>query len=234
MANAEFTRQQQNKHKGFDAGSYRKQEAAVPERVLTPLQQKLAGLEKALPAPLRTRAVAGVLCAVMVLAAVFGLGGAKLSAKYRKTAETFTVGVAADNGYSMWEELNSRANYTANIITSAVNDGAEAGYVDAARQALSAFEAALEQGDVSELYAANLTLTAAVDQLYADLQAKSATPMNMGAVQTQYSKFNSAGNVLNNLSYNDAVAQYNDEAGGFPAGLIGALWGVQEVEPFFA
>lgn len=232
MANADFTRQSKNAARGFDAGSYQKTEQAAPRRSLTPLQQKLAGLEKALPAPLRTQAAAVALCAVMVLASVLGLGGAKLSARYEQAAGAFTAGVAADDGYTMWDELNTRANTAANILTSAGNAGAEQGYIDAASAALTAFEAALDKGDVSELYAANQTLTAAVDQLYADLQAKSATPTSMGAVQAQYSQFNSAGNTLNYLSYNEIAARYNAEARGFPAGLIGALWGVQEVELF--
>jgi hypothetical protein len=110
MANAEFTRQQQNKHSGFDAGSYRKAEKAAPQRRLTPLQQKLEQLENALPAALRTQTAAAVLCAVLAVGSVFGLGGAKLAAKYRQVANSFTVGVKADGGYSMWEELNARAN----------------------------------------------------------------------------------------------------------------------------
>lgn len=233
MANAEFSRQEQNKSAGFGAGSYRETNAAPAARTLTPLQQKLAGLEKALPAPLRTQAAAAALCVVLALVSVFGLGGAKLSARYREAANAFTAGVAADNGYTMWDELNARANNAANVITSAGNAaGVRAEYLTAAQTALDAYEAALAAGDVSGLYDANEALTAAVDQLYADLQANSATPTSMGAVQTQYSQFNSAGNVLRNLSYNDTARQYNAEAGGFPASLIGALWGVQEVELF--
>ena len=58
MANADFSQKQNSTSGGFDAGSYREQkqpEQAVP---LTPLQQKLAGLEAKLPAALSTRAAA--------------------------------------------------------------------------------------------------------------------------------------------------------------------------------
>ena len=58
MANADFSQKQNSTPGGFDAGSYREQkqpEQAVP---LTPLQQKLAGLEAKLPATLSTRAAA--------------------------------------------------------------------------------------------------------------------------------------------------------------------------------
>ena len=49
---------------------------------LTPFQQKLAGLEKALPAALGKQAVAVLLSIVVMLACFFGFGGAKLRAKY--------------------------------------------------------------------------------------------------------------------------------------------------------
>ena len=52
MANADFNPKQTGTPGGFDAGSYR--EKASPEQTvqLTPLQQKLAGLEKALDSQL--------------------------------------------------------------------------------------------------------------------------------------------------------------------------------------
>ncbi len=73
MANADFSQKQNSTSGGFDAGSYREQkqpEQAVP---LTPLQQKLAGLEAKLPAALSTRAAALALSVVVMLAAFWAL-----------------------------------------------------------------------------------------------------------------------------------------------------------------
>ena len=51
MANADFSREQNQTSGGFDSGSYREAKRPDTEAVrLTPLQQMLAGLEKALPA----------------------------------------------------------------------------------------------------------------------------------------------------------------------------------------
>ena len=78
MANADFSQKQNSTSGGFDAGSYREQkqpEQAVP---LTPLQQKLTGLEAKLPAALSTRAAALALSVVVMLAAFLGFGRAKL------------------------------------------------------------------------------------------------------------------------------------------------------------
>lgn len=54
-----------------------------------------------------------------MLAAFFGLGGAKLKAKYNSASQWFSYGVAADNGYTLNEELLTRLNTAANVITTA-------------------------------------------------------------------------------------------------------------------
>ncbi len=104
MANADFSRQQNHPTGGFDASSYRAAAPAGEEVRLTPFQQKLAGLEKALPAALGKQA-----SIVVMLACFFGFGGAKLRAKYDTVKNGFTTGVAADSGYALrrdkrWEQ----------------------------------------------------------------------------------------------------------------------------------
>lgn len=232
MANADFSRQKPQQPQGFDEGSYKAAAKAAPARTLTPAQRRLAAFEQKLPAALKSQAAAAALCAVMILASVFGIGGAKLSGKYHAAANAFTTGVAADNGYTMAGELSARANNAANILTSAGQYAVDEAYMAAARAALDAFTAALDAGDVSDIYDANAALEAAVDQLYAAMQAAAPDPLKMGAVQTQYSDFNSAGVVLSNMAYNEQAQQYNEMARGFPASVIGALWNVKEVELF--
>ena len=97
MANADFNPKQTGTPGGFDAGSYR--EKASPEQAvqLTPLQQKLAGLEAKLPAALTRQAVALALSIVVMLAAFLGFGSAKLRSRYNEVRKWYTVGVAADN-----------------------------------------------------------------------------------------------------------------------------------------
>ena len=236
---------------GFDAGSYREQkqpEQAVP---LTPLQQKLAGLEAKLPAALSTRAAALALSVVVMLAAFLGFGSAKLHSRYNEVRKWYTVGVAADNGYNLNEELTTRMNTAANIITTAGSTlGADSAEVQAAQSALSDLTACLEavqnggksqaltslpyyQGSTMHaLYQANEVLGSRIDQLYAKLQEQAADPMKMGAVQGQYGQFNSAATIIGTLKYNDAVYDYQKETGGFPASVLGSIAGVKEVEPF--
>lgn len=238
MANADFNPKQTGTPGCFDAGSYR--EKASPEQAvqLTPLQQKLAGLEAKLPAALTRQAVALALSIVVMLAAFAGFGSAKVRSKYNTARQWFTVGVSADNGYNLSEELNTRANTAANIITTASNTlGADNAEVLAAQDALTVFNNDLDGVNAGKtrlhaLYEDNEVLGKAIDQLYAKLQEQAADPMKMGAVQGQYGQFNSAGTIIGTLKYNEAVYNYQNEVGGFPANVLGGLAGVKEVEPF--
>ena len=239
MANADFNpKQNQAGPGGFDAGSYR--EKAKPEQAvqLTPMQQKLAGLEAKLPGALSTQAAALALSVVVMLAAFAGFGSAKLRGKYNEACKWYTVGVAADNGYNLNEELNTRMNTAANIITTASNTlGADNAEVLAAQDALTVFSNDFDGVNAGKtrlhaLYEDNEALGAAIDQLYAKLQEQAENPMKMGAVQGQYGQFNSASTIIGTLKYNDAVYDYQKETGGFPASVLGSIAGVKEVEPF--
>ena len=188
MANADFSREQNQTPGGFDSGSYREAKRPDTEAVrLTPLQQKLAGLEKALPAALAKQGTALVLSVVVMLAAFAGFGSAKVRSKYNTARQWFTVGVSADNGYNLSEELTARANTAANVITTAGNTlGADNAEVQTAQAALDDFSAcldAVQSGGKSQaltslsyyngssmhaLYQANETLGKAIDQLYAN------------------------------------------------------------------
>ena len=238
MANADFSQNQNPNPGGFDAGSYREAAPKTETARLTPAQQKLAGLEAALPAALRTQGAALALSVVVMLAAFFGFGGAKLKARANEAAKWYNVGVSADGGYTLSEELTTRANTAANILTTGVNTlGADNAEVLAAQDALSVFNNDLDGVNTGKtrmhaIYEDNAALGAAIDQLYAKLQEQAADPMKMGAVQGQYGQFNSAATIIGNLTYNEKVYAYQKDTGGFPASVLKGLFGVKEVEPF--
>ena len=110
----------------------------------------------------------------------------------------FTTGVAADSGYALNEELTTRLNTAANIITTASNTlGADSTEVQTAQAALDSFSACLGAvqsdgrihapdslsvytgGRMHMLYQSNETLGTAIGQLYAKLQEQAADPMKM-------------------------------------------------------
>ena len=146
MANADFSKEQNQTPGGFDSSSYREAKRPDNETVrLPPLQQKLAGLEAKLPAALTRQAVALALSIVVMLAAYAGFGSATVRSKYNTARQWFTVGVSADNGYNLSEELTARANTAANVITTAGNTlGADNAEVQTAQAALDDFSACLD------------------------------------------------------------------------------------------
>ena len=252
MANADFSHKTSSQApRGFSAGSYRETPKADTAPKQTPAQQKLAALERRLPAPLAKQGVAVLLCAAVMAASFVGFGGAKLRGKSNTARQWFTYGVSADNGYTLNEELLTRLNTAANVITTGTGTlGADSAEVQAAQKALDDFSACLDavqsggtrqdltslpyyQGSpMHALYQANEALGAMIDQLYAKMQEQAADPMKMGAVQGQYGQFNSAQTILSNLNYNQAVTAYQQDTDGFPASVLKGLFGIQEVEPF--
>ncbi|MCI2047798.1 MAG: LemA [Faecalibacterium sp.] len=234
MANADFN-QQNTPQGGFSAESYRAA-AEKPARSLTPTQQKLAAAEKKLPAALQSKAAATAIAVVMIVLSVFGFGGAKLRGRYTEVENAVTIGVAADTRYSseytVAAQLSARASNAQSLITAAGDLlGTDNSYVAAAQAALSALNEARDGTSVKAMHDTDAALEAAADALYAEAQSVSGNATKMGTLQTSYTNYNSAGRVLGNLSYNELAQTYNDEAG-FPANLIGSLWGCGKAELF--
>lgn len=238
MANADFSKQNQAPG-GFTAGSYqaKKTEQSKP---LTPAQQKLAKVEKALPGALQKPAMATVVLVVVMALSVFGIGGAKLRVAYNKAAGSFTQGVAADvksgGQYTMRAQLEARAAAAKNVLLAASGfDGVDQNVLTAAQVAVDGMEAALQAthgGTPAALYDADVALEAAINLLHAEVQNNAPDAMQTGSEQTAFSKFASAGTTIHHLSYNETAQAYNKKAGGFPANVIGKLWGCGEVELF--
>ncbi len=238
MANADFSKQEQTPG-GFTSGSYRakKTEQSKP---LTPAQQKLAKVEKALPGAMQKQAVALVVLVLVMALSVFGIGGAKLRMGYQKAAGSFTHGVAEDvksgGQYTMRAQLEIRAASAKNVLLAASGfDGVDQNVLDAAQVAVEGMEAALEAdhgGTPEALYDADVALESAINLLHAEVQANAPDAMQTGSEQTAFSKFASAGTTIHHLSYNEAAQAYNKKAGGFPANVIGKLWGCGKVDLF--
>lgn len=230
MANADFTRP----GPGRDPADYGA-ETAAPS--LTPMQRRLAAVEAKLPAPLTKPAVAAALCLVLMLGGAVGLGGAKLRGAYTQAKSWYTAGVSEDGGYTLSDQLATRENTAANVLTTAQNQGlADSPEYQAAQAALQQFAAcradAQRPGGMHAVCEANAVLGPAIDQLYAALQQRAENPMKMGAVQGQYGQFNSAGTILGQLRYNEAVADYQNKTSGGWAAVLKGLFGIQEVELF--
>ena len=194
-----------------------------------PQLEVLAQAETRLPAPLKQKAVAVVLAAVMALAAVFGLGGGKLHSKYNAAASEF-MSTSESHGISMSMDLAERLNAAANIVTIAKAQGGSFAALESAEQAIDALEQALEQESPAACYDANVALGKAIDLLHQELLTAGVSDTK--SLDSQWDEFQSRQFTLDNAGYNDAADGYNETASGVPAGLIAAVWGGTEVERF--
>lgn len=179
-------------------------------------------LEQKLPAALRSRAVAAALAGVMALGGVFGIGGAKLAGYARRTAASFDSGMNSITG-----DLDARLNAAANLVTVAEKmDGLDAEALAAVNQAIAAVQAA--PGPAAKA-GADRTLSEAVNQLY-DQAAAGANANQADLLAGELAEFNSRGNTIRNNDYNSNARRFNQDLGGQPARLIGALWGIEPAE----
>lgn len=201
------------------------------EKPLTGLPAKLAALEEKLPAVLQKRAAAGALCAVMLLASVFGLGGAKLAAYRAKTDMMYVV--AADRySTSIVDELDAAAAAAVTITDLCAQQlGEEDAGVQAARAAIAQRRQRPAGSGPAYDYQANLALQSAVSYLYNSVRHDMDGTAGQ-ALQGQWSDFTSCQDRITRSGFNAAVDEYNQTAGSFPANLIGALWGAEELERF--
>lgn len=201
------------------------------ERQLSGLPAGLARLEEKLPAVLKQRAVAGGLCVVMLLASVFGIGGARLTAYRAETSMQYVM--AADRyGTCIVDELDA-ATAAAVTITDlcAQQLGEEDAGVQAARAAIAQRRERPAGTGPAYDYQANLALQSAVSYLYNSVRHEMDGTAGQ-ALQGQWSDFTASQDRIGRSGYNAAVEEYNRTAGSFPANLIGALWGAGELERF--
>lgn len=235
MAAAFEDKSKANPAGGFspDLAGKKQQNPAGAEQPLTGLAAKLYALEAKLPGALRQRAVACAFLAIAVLAGVFGIGGAKLTA-WRSSTEMLYVMPADRYSTSIVDELDAALSAAQSITDlCAAKLGEEDAGVIAARQAIALRRDGLDDTGPAAAYRANLELQSAVGYLYNTVRHEFDPSDTAGqALQGQWSDFTSHQDRLSRSQYNAAVEEYNRAAGAFPANLIGALWGAGELERF--
>ena len=195
-------------------------------RIEGPQLELLGQAESKLPAPARKRPMAAAAIVLAAVLAVFGIGGAKLSGAYRSTRAIYAS--ANEHGQGMANDLALRADAAANLIRLCAQKlGEQDAAVQAARQALDAWNAT-NPDHPADQFAANTALGGAVT-------ATQDTAGSSDAIDGQYTEFLSRQDIILRAAaneYNPAAQSFNDTVSGFPASLIGALWGVGEVELF--
>lgn len=185
---------------------------------------KLAEVEKRLPAVCKKAGVPQIALVAMLVVGLFGIGGAKLSAYSHNTMASFSSGQ-----YSITADMNQRISAAANVVTVAKKiANVDQTLIQAAQQAIDAAE---DLSSPAQAYRNNQAMETAVEALYnAALDKADAQQKEM--LSEQHSEFMSRGTILRNSAYNEQAQDFNKDRNAFPANLIGAVWGVQEAEYF--
>lgn len=199
-------------------------------RIEGPQLEVFGQAESKLPAPAKKRPAAALALVVLALVSVLGIGGAKLNTKYNQVRAIYSA--SNEHGQSMENDLSLRADAAANLIRLCGQVlGEDAPSVQAAQQALDDWNAT-DADHPADQFAANTALGSVVDIMYNEVvDAGKST----GSIEAQHTEFLSRQDIILRTAandYNPAAQEYNDTVSGFPANVIGLLWGAGEVQLF--
>ena len=191
--------------------------------IKSPQLEVFGQVESKLPAPAKKRPFAAGFLAVMVLVSVFGIGGVQLKSRYRNVAEIYTSEVDK-HGNSIQGDFTTLTDTAANLMRACQKVlGLLAQWQDTAI-APAAQYAVIHQ------------LDNAVDAMYTAAKAK-ATDDALDQINSLDASYVSTQSILQReiaQNYTTAAQSYNTMASGFPANVIGTLWGAGQVELYAA
>ena len=156
---------------------------------------------------------------VCVLVGVFGIGGLKLNGVRGKVVRAFN-----DGETSIAADLAKHNENAYNVIT-------------VGRRVLGATDASVVAADAayayansaatpSEMYAADLLLDGAINDLAAAMDTQDLSKTDADLVSAQIADMKSRDAIISHNTYNEGVTDYADRAGQFPASLIALLEGL--------
>lgn len=178
------------------------------------------------PTGLKKRGTALAIALLMILAAVFGIGGAKLRIKGSGVTAAFTKGKGEIDSH-----FSQRLDIGYNLLTLAdtMPELAEQAGVSSLADALDAAKKA--EGPAGR-YAADQALTAAVEEFETTFQSAGLPAEKENLMYGQLADLNSSGQILRGevAKYNQKAEQFNRLLDSFPASLLARLWGVKEAE----
>lgn len=200
-------------------------------RIEGPQLEVFGQIESKLPAPAKKRPTAVLAIVLAALVAVFGIGGAKLKGRQASVQALYTA--TNEHGSGMTGDLALRADAAANLIRLCGQVlGTDDATVQAAQAALDGWNAAADAGGPADQFAVNTALGGAVTAMYQQTDAAGGVTE---AISGQYTEFLSRQDIILRTAandYNPAAQGYNDTVSGFPANVIGLLWGAGEVQLF--
>ena len=197
-----------------------------------PQLEILGAVESKLPAPARKRPLANLVLGAAILVAVFGIGGAQLKGRQNAVLRQYS----ATNEYNagVQNDLAAQVGYAANMLRQAQKlPDVDSGDTAAVQEVIDRLQT--EPKDPADAYQANQALYRAVDGLYQTAKDH-ADGETLDRIEELYAEFVSRQATIDRAAgaYNAAARDYNAMAGGFPANLVGSLWGAGSVPEFSA
>lgn len=165
-----------------------------------------------------------VLVAAIILALVFGGGGALMDRRVATEAQFYA------NSESISAELNEmRSNAAVLASIAAKYDSANQSFISDLNAAVALLD---ESKDVDAKYQASLKLDSAVENVYSNLTGLKLGDMDAQDARYAYKNFSSAQMRIEHDGYNALAAEFNSELRKFPANLLGVLRGVKPLSLF--
>lgn len=193
-------------------------------------------VESKLPSPAKKRPFAAGFLAVMVLVSVFGIGGVQLKSRYRNVSEIYTSEVDK-HGNSIQGDFTTLTDTAANLMRACQKVLGEA---DSSCTTVADLLAQWQDTAIAPAaqYAVIHQLDNAVDAMYTAAKAKAkASGDALDQIDSLDASYVSTQSILQReiaQNYTTAAQSYNTMASGFPANVIGTLWGAGQVELYAA
>lgn len=177
------------------------------------------------------RTIAWVILAACVLFSLTFSGGGALSNLRAEAEKVFYQGVNGD-GLCIDRDLSARADSAYKLASVAAGyPGVDPALVEKVREASDNLSSA---GDIPGKFQANLALGQSVEDLYSAMEKAELSKDDEAFAFKQYKEIQSRADTISRDFYNEKAAEFNKTLAGFPAGLVGALSGVKNLDLFEA
>lgn len=178
---------------------------------------------------LKDRKIALLLMIIMiVLGTAFG-SHRSLMKLYNSAEDVFYNGENRD-GFSIQHDLEDRFEESLKLVKIAEKyTSLDSRYIADVTEARNNLKNAETIKDKSK---ANSELDAAVYALYNELGNQKLSSQDEKYRISAYGTFNSYGDTISHSSYNSTARKFNETLNKFPAGLLGKLTGIQELDTF--
>ena len=176
------------------------------------------------------RLATGVL-AVCVFGSVFGLGGNCLNQERKKAQNVFEVGTDTSfaTTLSVSAYLTNSAAYARTMLEEyKLRTGSAWENQDQMQTAMEN----IVLGTPSERLDDYQALVADVESLYTDFHLNVTEDALVTDFDKAYKGFKSENNKIGYDEYHQLARAFNEDAEGFPAGLVAGLWHLTELDPF--